>query len=44
MCNYLCAGQIMFDAVSWSDVQEKQRIAEVLVEGLVELSRGNDVR
>ncbi|XP_033001312.1 epithelial cell-transforming sequence 2 oncogene-like [Lacerta agilis] len=35
-------GQIMFDAVSWSDVQEKQRIAEVLVEGLVELSRGND--
>ncbi|XP_061479968.1 epithelial cell-transforming sequence 2 oncogene-like isoform X2 [Rhineura floridana] len=34
-------GQIMFDAMSWSDVQDNQRIAQVLVEGLAEFSRGN---
>nr|XP_056708510.1 epithelial cell-transforming sequence 2 oncogene-like [Euleptes europaea] len=34
-------GQIMFDAMSWSEVQDNQEIAEVLSDGLIELSRGN---
>ncbi|XP_063150664.1 epithelial cell-transforming sequence 2 oncogene-like [Candoia aspera] len=34
-------GQIMFNAVSWSNIQDNQRIIQALANGLVELSRGN---
>ncbi|XP_062980679.1 epithelial cell-transforming sequence 2 oncogene-like [Elgaria multicarinata webbii] len=34
-------GQIMFDAVSWSKIQDNRRIAQDLADGLVEASRGN---
>uniref|UniRef100_A0A8D0B0L2 Epithelial cell transforming 2 like n=1 Tax=Salvator merianae TaxID=96440 RepID=A0A8D0B0L2_SALMN len=34
-------GQLMFDSMSWSEVQDNKIIAQVLVDGLVELSRGN---
>ncbi|KAH0622343.1 hypothetical protein JD844_024558 [Phrynosoma platyrhinos] len=34
-------GQIMSDTLSWAEFQDNQRIAQVLVDGLVELSRGN---
>ncbi|XP_008112714.2 epithelial cell-transforming sequence 2 oncogene-like isoform X1 [Anolis carolinensis] len=34
-------GHIMFDALSWYEVQDNQRVAQVLADGLVELSREN---
>nr|XP_020671342.1 epithelial cell-transforming sequence 2 oncogene-like isoform X3 [Pogona vitticeps] len=34
-------GQIMFDTLSWSEVQNHQGIAQALADGLTELSRGN---
>ncbi|XP_015271910.1 PREDICTED: epithelial cell-transforming sequence 2 oncogene-like [Gekko japonicus] len=34
-------GQIVFDAMSWSEVQDNQAIAMALTDGLTELSRGN---
>ncbi|XP_060609445.2 epithelial cell-transforming sequence 2 oncogene-like [Anolis sagrei] len=34
-------GQIMFEALSWYEVQDNQRVAQVLADGLAELSRGN---
>ncbi|KAG8123791.1 hypothetical protein E2320_019179, partial [Naja naja] len=34
-------GQIMFNTMSWSDIQDNGRIIQTLANGLVELSRGN---
>ncbi|XP_077207427.1 epithelial cell-transforming sequence 2 oncogene-like isoform X2 [Paroedura picta] len=34
-------GQIVFDVMSWSEVQDNQAIVKALSDGLVELSRGN---
>ncbi|XP_058028912.1 epithelial cell-transforming sequence 2 oncogene-like, partial [Ahaetulla prasina] len=34
-------GQIMFNTMSWSNIQDNERIIQTLANGLVELSRGN---
>ncbi|KAK9411624.1 epithelial cell-transforming sequence 2 oncogene-like [Crotalus adamanteus] len=34
-------GQIMFNTVNWSNIQDNERIIQTLANGLVELSRGN---
>ncbi|ETE71280.1 Epithelial cell-transforming sequence 2 oncogene-like protein, partial [Ophiophagus hannah] len=34
-------GQIMFNTMSWSEIQDNGRIIQTLANGLVELSRGN---
>ncbi|XP_048345579.1 epithelial cell-transforming sequence 2 oncogene-like isoform X2 [Sphaerodactylus townsendi] len=34
-------GQIVFDALNWSEVQDNQEIAKFLTDGLMELSSGN---
>uniref|UniRef100_A0A8C5RVU6 Epithelial cell transforming 2 like n=1 Tax=Laticauda laticaudata TaxID=8630 RepID=A0A8C5RVU6_LATLA len=36
-------GQIMFNTMSWSDIQDNGRIIQILANGLVELSRGNHI-
>uniref|UniRef100_A0A8D2JF81 Epithelial cell transforming 2 like n=1 Tax=Varanus komodoensis TaxID=61221 RepID=A0A8D2JF81_VARKO len=36
-------GQIMFETVSWCELQDNRRIAQAFADGLVEASRGNHV-
>uniref|UniRef100_A0A670XYS8 Epithelial cell transforming 2 like n=1 Tax=Pseudonaja textilis TaxID=8673 RepID=A0A670XYS8_PSETE len=36
-------GQIMFNTMSWYDIQDNGRIIQTLANGLVELSRGNHI-
>ncbi|XP_053145377.1 epithelial cell-transforming sequence 2 oncogene-like isoform X2 [Hemicordylus capensis] len=35
-------GQIMFDTMNWSEVQDNRKVAQALTDGLVALSRGNN--
>ncbi|XP_013917158.1 PREDICTED: epithelial cell-transforming sequence 2 oncogene-like [Thamnophis sirtalis] len=36
-------GQIMFNTMSWSNIQDNEGIIQILANGLVELSRGNHI-